>query len=593
MAVYYYLYIVALVVGISISIYLISRLWVFRKTSGAPYLIWAISSVVIWSFGYIFEILFEEYAIKYSWSKIEYIGIPFTSLAIFCFALIYSGRGKWLTRTRLILISIVPTITCVLALTNEWHRLLWSEVLMPAGAAIGPLIVGHGPWYNINILYAYTFLLLATFFFAQIALRTHSLYRSQAVIMLVGMIIPWVGNFVYIFRLGPVPSLDWTPLALTLTSISLEVGFARFGLMDILPVAQGLIFSAMREGVIVADAKGRIVEINPAAQDIFRSHDEQLIGKEIRQFLPAWVEWNTDPKEAAEKTHEIKLGEGPEERDYSLRTTPILARRGQVVGQMATLTDVTEQKHSEQQLQQAHAEALEANRMKTQLLASISHDLRTPLGAIMGYTEMIQTGVLGPVNGQQQSAASEVLDSTNQLLAFVNNLISQAQIETGRVVIRDTIFDPSELILAVESTVRYNAQKKGLEIETEIDPTLPEQLYGDPYWLKQILINLTNNAVKYTDKGCVKIRFIRAEEVNWAMQVVDTGVGISQESQGMIFEPFQQAENTTLRRRSGSGLGLSIVKQLAGLMNGRIELLSEVGHGSVFTITFPGNRTQE
>jgi len=346
----------------------------------------------------------------------------------------------------------------------------------------------------------------------------------------------------------------------------------------------------MREGVIVADAKGRIVEINPTAQDLFRSHDEQLIGKEIRQILPAWSEWNTDTREAGDWNHEIKLGTQQDERDYSLRTTPILARRGQVVGQMATLTDVTDQKRSEQQLQQAHAEALEANRMKTQLLASISHDLRTPLGAIMGYTEMIQTGVLGPVNDQQRSAASEVLDSTNQLLSFVNNLISQAQIETGRVVIRDTVFDPSELISAVKSTVNFIAHKKGLEIETEIDPALPEQLYGDPYWLKQILLNLTNNAVKYTDKGRIKIRFIRSEEVNWALQVVDTGVGIPPESQKVIFEPFQQAENTTVRRRSGSGLGLSIVKQLAALMNGKIELLSEVGHGSVFTITFPGNK---
>ncbi len=708
MAGYYYLYIVCLVVGICISIYLITRLVLLRKTPGAANLIWAISAVVIWSFGYIFEILFTDWSIKYTWAKIEYLGIPFVALALFTFALIYSGRGKWLTRTNYILLTIIPAIDCILALSNDVHRLLWSTVDMPAGSTIGPLTVGHGPWYDVNIGYSYLLLLLTTIIFAQITLRSRSLYRVQAGIMLFGMIIPWIGNVFYILSLGPVPSLDWTPMTLTITMIAIEIGFARFGLMDVLPVAYSTVFGAIREGVVVTDTKGRIVEINPAAERIFDRSGDKLIGQEIGLILPSEADLNRQDGVDIEIVRDVSLGNGSGLREYNLRIYPVTGRRGQVTGRLVTLTDVTEQKraqsqmllqstaleaaengivitdaagciewtnpaftrltgyerhevlgkspsvlksgkqadefyrgmwetilagkvwHSdlvnrrkdgtlydeemtiaplienqeithfiaikqnvterkraEEELRQAHQTALEANRMKTQLLASVSHDLRTPLGAIMGYAEMIQSGVLGEVNGPQQTAAAEILDSTNQLLVFVNNLISQAQIETGRVVLKIALFAPPDLVEAVRSTIGYMAQKKALTIQTEIDPALPEQLLGDAYWLKQILLNLVNNAVKFTDKGSVTIRFIKPDAQHWAIQVADTGIGIPKESQQAIFEVFRQADNAATRKQGGSGIGLSIVRQLSNLMGATIALDSQVGQGSTFTVILP------
>jgi signal transduction histidine kinase len=223
--------------------------------------------------------------------------------------------------------------------------------------------------------------------------------------------------------------------------------------------------------------------------------------------------------------------------------------------------------------------------MKTQLLASVSHDLRTPLGTIMGYAEMLQTGVLGTVNGDQQNAAAEILDSSNRLLAFVNNLIGQAQLETGRIVIRPRPFKPLELTEGVKSLVGYMAKKKGLDFVSEIDPCLPNQIRADPYWLRQILYNLVNNALKFTTNGTVKVRLFRVNENHWAMEVSDSGVGIPEDAHRTIFEPFRQVERKGVIE--GSGLGLSIVSQLTALMEGKIELQSEIGHGSTFTVTLP------
>ncbi len=525
--------------------------------------------------------------------------------------------------------------------------------------------------------------------------------------MVVGMLISWVGNFLYMLQLGPLPGLDWTPLTFTITVFAFEIGFARFGLLDVVPVAQSSVFNNMKDGIVVADINDRVVEINPSAINIFHKESDQIIGKGILQLLPDWIEWKAETSTAFELGHEMLIGDEPHERSYNMRIAPILDKRGRVTGHMAILTDITEQKlaqaqmflqasaleaarngivitdakgnikwvntaftmltgyslaeavgnnprllksgkqadeyyremwqtitsgnvwhgelinrrkdgreyyeemtitpliqsqdgkitnyiaikqditnrkRSEEELRLAHQEAVEVNRMKTQLLANVSHDLRTPLGAIMGYSEMLETGIFGQLNAEQKDAASEILDSSNQLLAFVNNLIGQAQIETGRLVVRPALFKPVELIDGIRSIVGFAIKKKGLKFEVDISPELPQQICSDPYWVKQILVNLLNNATKYTEEGTVKVRLSLADPENWAIQVMDTGPGIPKEAQQMIFEPFRQVEGNS---RSGSGLGLSIVNQLVTLMKGTIELSSEVGKGSTFTIILP------
>jgi len=188
------------------------------------------------------------------------------------------------------------------------------------------------------------------------------------------------------------------------------------------------------------------------------------------------------------------------------------------------------------------------------------------------------------VNDEQKNAASEILDSSNQLLAFVNNLIGEAQIETGRLVIRPAMFKPIEFVAGAKSIGGFAIKKKNLNFEVEIAPEIPEKILGDAYWLKQILLNLINNATKFTEKGTIKVRLYLPDEEHWSIQVSDTGPGIPKEAQQMVFEAFRQVEGNT---RGGSGLGLSIVSQLTTLMKGKVELQSEIGKGSTFTVTLP------
>ena len=304
-----------------------------------------------------------------------------------------------------------------------------------------------------------------------------------------------------------------------------------------------------------------------------------MLGREIYTLLPKWNEWKSaNPR--GEINQEITFELGADKLTFSLRTTSLFDRNGKRNGRVLLISDITELKRAQEQ-------SMEASRLKTQLLASVGHDLRAPLGAIIGYAEMMYDGTLGNVTEEQEKASSEILDSANQLLSFINNLVGQAQIETGKIVFREFPFVVEEIIGPLMSTLNFHAHKKGLLFTQYIEPGLPPKIIGDQFWLRQIVLNLVNNAVKFTEKGSVDVRFLRQGEDHWAIQVADTGVGIPVEAQKRVFEAFEQVKNPEMIKQSGFGLGLSIVAQLASIMNGTIELESDVNRGSKFTVVLP------
>jgi len=256
--------------------------------------------------------------------------------------------------------------------------------------------------------------------------------------------------------------------------------------------------------------------------------------------------------------------------------------------------EIAQRKRAEEALAQAHDQVVEASQLKSRLLANVSHDLRSPLGSILGFTEMLQEGIYGPLSERQHATMTEISDSTEQLLNFVNNLLGQAQIESGKVILNIKPFAPDDLLEAISSTTRVVAQSKGLQLIGKVAPDMPATLSGDFYWLRRIVVNLVGNAVKFTDQGTVKMHVYQADENYWALQVSDTGRGIPAEAQSYVFDPFRQVDETvTSKYQTGSGLGLSIVKQLTALMGGHVTLTSEVGQGSTFTVLLPLTPIQE
>ena len=236
-------------------------------------------------------------------------------------------------------------------------------------------------------------------------------------------------------------------------------------------------------------------------------------------------------------------------------------------------------------LDEARHDAEQANRAKSEFLSTVSHELRTPLNGILGFAELLEAEATNP---EQAEYASTIHESGKHLLALVNDLLDLSKIEAGRMELNVTEVALTPLIEEVCSLHRGDAARKGLDFVLEIGPEIPDTLRTDPTRLRQILNNLLNNAVKFTDSGHVGLHVLRGER-GLSFSVVDTGCGIPAELQPLVFEKFRQAESFSTRSHGGTGLGLTLARQFAHMMKGTLSLESEEGKGSVFMLRLPAD----
>jgi PAS domain S-box-containing protein len=344
-------------------------------------------------------------------------------------------------------------------------------------------------------------------------------------------------------------------------------------------VAQATVIENLNDSVLVFDEQHNLVDLNPSAQQLL-GVTTAAIGQPAHQLFERWPALLERYRSTSEQRAEIRVGRGADRRDFELRFAPLKDGRGRSLGRVLLVHDVTE-------LVDARDRALAASHLKSELLARVSHELRTPLSAILGYTELLLDGSFGDLAEPQRQAILEMMGSSQELTILVNELLDTAQLEAGALQLRIRPFDPGELLQRVENTLAVLARNKGLALTTSLDPALPEILQGDESRLRQLLINLIGNAIKFTESGAVQARLYRVDDHWWALAVSDTGPGIPADARQYIFEPFRQVDGSITREYRGTGLGLSIVKRLVELMGGTVSLDSEAGRGSTFTLTLP------
>src|SRR5690606_20429678 len=233
----------------------------------------------------------------------------------------------------------------------------------------------------------------------------------------------------------------------------------------------------------------------------------------------------------------------------------------------------------------ARQQAQEANRAKSNFLAVMSHELRTPLTAILGYGALLEDEVVGPLNERQREQIARMRESGRHLLGLINQILSLSRIEAGREHVDVQPLDAAAILSDVAEMIGPLAAREGLRLEVEA-PGEPLEMRSDPGKIRQILLNLAANAVKFTPQGEVRLRLF-AEGDDVVFQVADTGPGIALADRERIFRPFEQADWGPTRAKGGAGLGLSVSLELARLLGGGLDLESEVGRGSTFTVRLP------
>ena len=336
------------------------------------------------------------------------------------------------------------------------------------------------------------------------------------------------------------------------------------------------ILNSIADGVIVFDTKWNATLANPAVRGMLDFPLELIIDKNFRELiehpklapksrglLSAMMEHDTQPV-----GFRIEWGE----KTLSVSAAQVYSRQ-ENIGTVTVFRDFTRE--------------AEVERLKSTFVAIVSHELRTPLNAILGYAEMFKELVYGSINEKQANMAERIMKNTQRLLGLINDLLDQAQMEAGKLTIQMASVKPTELLESLHSVMDKTASDKGLRLTSEIDDFLPEAFSGDAARLQQILVNLVNNAVKFTDQGSVHVKLFYSSQYKWGIEVADTGNGIPESELAYIFDSFRQVEGSASRVHGGFGLGLSIVKQLVGLMSGEIKVQSKLREGTTFIITLP------
>jgi PAS domain S-box-containing protein len=349
------------------------------------------------------------------------------------------------------------------------------------------------------------------------------------------------------------------------------------------------------DALMTTDPSGIITDVNKQMEALTGCSRDELIGAPFKDYF-------TDPERAeaaiklvlsVKKVTDYELtarARDGKQTVVSYNATTFYDRSRTLQGVFAAARDVTERKRVEVELQQAKAAAEHASQAKSDFLASMSHEIRTPMNAIMGVADLLAKTDL---SAAQEKYVQIFRRAGDNLLDLINDILDLSKIEASQLELERTGFSLKEKLEKVMEMEAARAHEKGLALTCEIAPNVPDDVVGDPTRLRQVLLNLLGNAIKFTQSGQVSVRVAPCPEASsstalrFTFTVADTGMGIPSDKLDQVFERFTQADSSTTRRFGGSGLGLTISKRLVELMGGRIWVESEVGEGSVFAFTVP------
>ncbi|MFD2144406.1 histidine kinase N-terminal 7TM domain-containing protein [Mucilaginibacter antarcticus] len=531
--------------------------------------------IALWAITYGCELSSNTLQQMLFWINIEYLGIGLLPPLWAIFVIGFVGKESWLTPLTRVLIFSIGVITVLMVWTNPLHHLHYSSVAVDNSGPF-PLLSHHvGIWYRIHTAYFYILLGGGLLLIASRFKKADEFIKKQNRIILIGAMIPWLVNIAYLFVIRPFGHLDLTPFAFMALSLFIAIGLLGFKLFDIVPIARGKIFDALQEGVLVLDARDRVVDINPPMRQIIGANIDQVIGKTTAHLFPGFADLNNTVCYNHENGRvAIQLEDG---RYFSVTLTSLFENKTVYSGKIMLFRDITERKQTEYKLK-------ELNQLKDRLFSIISHDLRSPLLSLMDILKMASDGMVS--EHEFKSYLPTLSENIGYTSGLVENLLQWSKSQLEGTVINAIQFDIKDNAVYVLNSFGQAAADKGISLQSNIQ--LATIVYADMDMIQAVLRNLVSNAIKFCTAGD-KIAISADIKSNIAtILVADTGVGIGAENIERLFGNNNFTTRGTINEQ-GTGLGLLLCKDFVEKNGGTIGVESKIGEGSRFYFTLPIN----
>lgn len=552
------------IIGVAIGFLSVFSIMSQKQTDYRAMLLMAEVCCITAMLGYLFTLRSEELREMLVANKFGYFGKCFANT----FSMMFITRYYKVRVPKFVFPSffLFDVIAFVLIMTSEFHSLYYSYTKLVYNGHFYVAETGKTPFYWLYMLV----MLALMIWFEAVCIRHWKEEKKQGRVLLsISLILAGLIPFVMLllFLAGVTYGYDTTPLGILLSCSMIVLAVRRFGLFDTVQIAKENVVENIREGIFVIDTDYQLLYENQSGAQLLEE------GGDREKTLHLIFENRDNIIQIEEKSFEVRVAD--------------IMDGNMIRGYMAWIFDVTLlQKHTQQILELKEA-AERAAKVKSDFLANMSHEIRTPMNAITGMTEMILRGRL---DEEQKEYAYQIKNASSSLLTIINDILDFSKIESGKMEIVEDEYELMSLLDDVGSIVKTRIGEKELKYIVHINQEIPHRLYGDDNRIKQMIINLANNAVKFTEEGAVtlSVDFEKEEEqILLTVKVKDTGIGIKKEDMEKIFESFAQADSHRNRSIEGTGLGLAITKNLAELMHGTIQVRSVYNVGSEFSFTVP------
>lgn len=600
-------YLIPLLLAVAVTVTVMLLTWRRRKATPGMWEAWLLMlGAAFWSLFYAHELSTPDMAWQVLFAKMQYFGIASIPQLWLLLVLDYTRKPIRRSPHLLRILIALGGITIILAWTNEYHGLVWQQLSQMQVGSARILSIQHGPLFYLYVVFAYLCLGSGAVILLKTFIEAPALLRRQIFILLMAALVPWMGNLSYILKVNPFPYLDLTPIAFTITSLVGAYGLTRYGLLEVIPLARDRVFENLTDAVFVLDSHNRILDLNHAADRMVRQAGEvtipltdatrqatipQMLGQPISHKLPGWRTIESEIEKAGEGVFELPMTVVGKPHVFEVRISTVHAPHSDTTCRLAVLRDISDRKQVEKEMRLARDMAEQASNAKSTFLATMSHELRSPLTVIIGYSDMMAHEARA--DGQERIAwrLDQVLNSAQHLLRLVNDILDLSRIEAGRVQLSPMVFPVAALLEEIQAFGEPLVSQNHNTLHTHVPPDLGE-MNSDPTRVRQILINLIANAAKFTQDGTITIgadrQFFNGKD--WLeFEVRDTGIGMTMEQQQMVFEPFHQADPSHTRHYGGAGLGLTISRRLCDLLGGEITVESAPQQGSVFRVRLPAS----